>query len=126
MKRVTIDYHLIPAHQDRIHARLENWGRWSSPPQTQEVAPGFDRARSDEIERETSEARDIRPPVDIRDAIKIQSAMHFVPTQHRQALAWYYVTPSSPIKACRLIGCTPIELGQFVDNGRQMLMKLAV
>jgi hypothetical protein len=126
VKRETIDFHSVPAHQDRMHARLENWGRWSSPPQTPDVAPGFDRARSDEIERETSEARDIRPPVDVRDAIKVQAAMHFMPTKHRQALAWYYVTPCTPIKACRLIGCTPVVLAELVDDGRNILMNRGV
>jgi hypothetical protein len=126
LKREHIDFHLVPAHQDKMHLRLENWGRWSNPPPTPDIAPGFDRARSDEIQRETSEASDSRPPVDVRDAIKLQAAMHFMPTKHRQALAWYYVKPSAPIRACRLIACTPEQLVAYVDDGRQMLINRRV
>lgn len=126
MKREPIDFHVVPAHQDKMHLRLENWGRWSNPPPAPDIAPGFDRARSDEIQRETSEASDARPPVDVRDAIKVQAAMHFMPIKHRQALAWYYVKPSAPIKACRMIACTPEQLVIYVDDGRQMLINRKV
>ena len=126
MKREAVDFQVIPIHQDAMHLRLENWGRWSNPPGMPDIAPGFDRARSDELTRETSEASEIRAPVDVRDAIKIQSAMHFMPIKHRQALAWYYVTPSAPIKACRRIGCTAVGLVELVDDGRQMLINRKV
>ncbi len=126
MKRDAVDFQVVPIHQDAMHLRLENWGRWSNPPGLPDIAPGFDRVKSDEFDPDKESTSSLRSPVDVRDAIKIQSAMHFMPIKHRQALAWYYVTPSAPIKACRRIGCTAAGLVELVDDARQILINRKV
>jgi DNA-directed RNA polymerase specialized sigma24 family protein len=61
-------------------------------------------------------------PVDQRDAAKIQKAWQQLPARHRAAIGWHYVTPGSPTKACKAIGCTMDGLAQYVIDGRQILI----
>ena len=65
-------------------------------------------------------------PVDQRDAARINKAWQQLPAKHRAAVAWHYVTPGSPNKACKRVGCTMEDLARLVVDGRQMLINRAV
>jgi hypothetical protein len=118
MMREAVDFHLVPQHQEAMHIRLINWGRAQRNTPGQACAPMFRQYRSsDQWEGTTSS-----PSVDKLDAEKINNAWKQLPTGNRAALAWQYVTPSSPSKACERIGCTMADLARFVVDGRQMLL----
>jgi len=118
MKRDAIDFHLVPEHQEQIHLRLCNWARAQRSPAGSGCAPMFRQYRSSE----QWGAAYASSPVDQRDAHTINKAWQQLPPRHRASIAWHYVKPGSPAKACRVIACTLAELAQFVIDGRQMLI----
>ena len=118
MNREAVDFHLIPHHQLAIDARLINWGRAQRSGPGQNCAPMFKQYRSsDQWEGTTSS-----PTIDQLDAGKINRAWQQLEADCRAALAWQYVTPSSPAKACKVIGCTMDGLAALVVQGRQALI----
>ena len=123
MKRDLVDFHLIPDHQVLMHFRLQNWARSLASPKGGKVSPTFALYRS-------TDRYDIEPttstPVDVPDAIAIAKAVRVLPEKHMRALGWYYVRPSSPVKACRDIGCTIAGLAQLSIDARQMLINRRV
>lgn len=123
MKRDAVDFQVIPLHQDKMHLRLDNWARWCEGPCRYDVAVGFGLFRSDEFtDKEDRLETEIRPPVNVLDAHKMQKGVSELPEKHRKAVQWYYVVRSAPIRACRQIACTPAMLVELVDDGRQMLI----
>lgn len=125
MKRDAVDFHAIPQHQLAMDQRLINWGRAQRNGSGQSCAPMFRQYRSsDQWEGATSS-----PTVDQLDAAKINKAWQQLEAQPRAALAWNYVTPSGPERACKEIGClTPdnrpdkAKLASLVVQGRQALI----
>ncbi len=118
MKRDAVDFHLIPAHQEAMHMRLLNWARAQRNSSGGGCAPMFRQYRSSDQWAEPT----ISSPVDQRDAQRINKAWQQLPGKHRASLAWHYITPGSPAKACRTIGCTMADLASLVVDARQMLI----
>lgn len=119
MKRDAIDFHAVPEHQLAMDARLYNWARAQRSKTGQDCAPMFRQYRSSDQWAGSAAASS---PVDQRDAAKINKAWQQLPGNHRAAIKWHYVTPGSPTKACRAIGCTMDDLARLVVDGRQMLI----
>lgn len=123
MKRDYVDFSAVPEHQQGIHGRLENWGRWCYGAGHAQMSPMFRMFRS-------SDARSghvsISVPVDIPDAAKIAKGVIALPEEHRHAMSWYYVNRGSPARACRVIGCGMGALSQYVVDGRQMMINRKV
>ena len=120
--REAVDFHFVPPEQMAMHMRLINWGRAQRSNPGQSCAPMFRQYRSsDQWEGATSS-----PSVDKLDADKINGAWKELPGNNRAALAWQYVTPSSPRKACKAIGCTMEDLARLVVDARAMLINRRV
>lgn len=120
--REAVDFHFVPDHQVKIHERLQNWARAQRNSTGSATAPMFRQYRSSDQWAQPS----VSMPVDQRDAAKINKAWQMLPEKHRAATAWHYVTPGSPAKACKGIGCTMAELAQFVVDARSMLINRRV
>lgn len=122
MKRDAVDFHLIPDHQLAMHDRLTNWARAQRSRSSSDCAPMFRQYRSsDQWGGSTSS-----PTVDQIDAANINKGWQQLESDQRAALAWQYVTPSSPTKACKAIGCTMDCLARLVVDARQMLINRRV
>ena len=122
MKRDDVDFHFVPTHQEAMHGRLLNWARAQRNKTGQDCAPMFRQYRSTDQWAEGTASI----PVDQRDAAKINKGWQQLPGNHRAAIKWHYVSPGSPIKACKGIGCTLDGLARFVVDGRQMLLNRRV
>lgn len=117
-KIVSIDFSALPENQNAMHERLLNWARAQRSTSHCVVAPMFRQYRSsDQWSGSTAHM-----PVDQQDAARINSAWQLLPAKPRAALAWHYITPGSPSKACRAIACTMSDLAQYVIDARQMLI----
>lgn len=122
MMREAVDFHFVPKHQETMHCRLINWARAQRNSTGSATAPMFRQYRSSDQWATPSASM----PVDQRDAARINKAWQQLPEKHRAATAWFYVTPGSPNKACKAIGCTMADLARFVVDGRQMLVNRGV
>lgn len=118
MMREAVDFHFVPANQEAIHLRLLNWARAQRNSTGNATAPMFRQYRSSDQWAQASASM----PVDQRDAAKINKAWQMLPGKHRASLAWHYITPGSPAKACKGIGCTMDELARLVVDARTMLI----
>jgi hypothetical protein len=118
MMREAVDFHFVPANQEAIHLRLLNWARAQRNSTGSATAPMFRQYRSSDQWATPS----VSMPVDQRDAARINKAWQMLPEKHRASLGWHYITPGSPIKACRKIACTMDELARLVVDARQMLI----
>lgn len=122
MKRDVVDFHAVPENQIAMHERLVNWARAQRSSAGSGCAPMFRQYRSsDQWATPTASS-----PVDQRDAQRINKAWQQLPTRHRLAVAWHYVTPGSPTKACKAIGCTMEDLARLVVDSRAMLINRRV
>lgn len=116
-----IDLNHIPARQDAIHAKLENWARWVRPkPSPWNMQPMFrmyqSKARHWEVEPH------IRIEINTLEACEVERAVSILPDKHRTAVRWFYVCPWVPVGAVRQeLGLTRDALGQMVDDARDML-----
>jgi hypothetical protein len=114
-----VDFSAVPEHQLKIHARLENWGRWCHGTGHAQMSPMFRLYRS-------SQARtlyvDVKVPVDSEDAAVVSKGVVALPEEYRHALNWYYVNRGSPKRACLIIGCDKSTLAMYVIQGRQMMI----
>lgn len=118
MMREAVDFHFVPEHQEAMHMRLLNWARAQRNSSGSATAPMFRQYRSSDQWAQPN----VSMPVDQRDAAKINKAWQQLPGKHRASLAWHYITPGSPTKACKGIGCTMADLARLVVDGRQMLV----
>ena len=118
-----VDFSRIPTRHDAINLRLEQWAKWVSVhPQPWKVQPMFRQYRSSDQWATPSASM----PVDQRDAAKINKGWQQLPGNHRAAIRWHYISPGSPAKACKGIGCTMADLARFVVDGRAMLINRGV
>jgi hypothetical protein len=122
MMREAVDFHFVPQQQEAIHLRLLNWARAQRSSTGSACAPMFRQYRSSD-QWATPNASS---PVDQRDAAKINKAWQQLPAKHRASVAWHYVTPGSPTKACKAIGCTMEDLARLVVDARTMLINRRV
>ncbi len=120
--REAVDFHFVPDHQVKIHERLLNWARAQRNSTGNATAPMFRQYRSSDQWAQPS----VSMPVDQRDAARINKGWQQLPKKHRASLAWFYVSPGSPIKACREIACTMEDLARLVVDGRQMMVNRMV
>jgi hypothetical protein len=128
MKRDGVDFHLVEAHQAQIHIRLENWGLWAkarAPGSDPSTSPMFRLYRASWARTEYG-ATTAATPVDGLDAQRIAKGVAVLPEQHRIGLQWYYVRPTSPARACRMLATTMAGLALYVRDGRQMLLNRGV
>lgn len=122
MKRDAIDFHRLVLGHEAMHARLENWSAWAKSRGHAKTSPMFRLYRQTEAwGHETASLA-----VDSLDAHKVEKGVAALPPKHAFGLRWSYVLKYSPIKACRLNGCTLVELADFVQDGRQMLINRKV
>ena len=124
MKRDYVDFSAVPEHQQDMHARLTNWGRWCHGSGHAQMSPMFRMYRSSDVYQHYG-ATTVEP-VDVADAARIAKGVIALPENHRHAMSWYYVSPTSPVRACRSIGCTQEGLALFVRDGRTMLINRRV
>jgi len=125
MTRESVDFSIVEPKHNAIHARLENWGRWCH---------GSDgRVKSCAMFTFVviGNARGVDPlpvgtPVDRMDAVKIQKAVAVLPLPNRLALAWSYITKTSPSKQAKTQALTMAGLALAVRDGRQMLVNRGV
>lgn len=122
MMREAVDFHLVPANQEAIHLRLLNWARAQRNSTGSDTAPMFRQYRSSDQWATPSASM----PVDQRDAARINKGWQQLPSNHRAAIRWHYISPGSPTKACKGIGCTMADLARFVVDGRAMLINRGV
>lgn len=118
MMREAVDFHLVPDHQIKMHERLLNWARAQRNSSGNATAPMFRQYRSSDQWATPSASM----PVDQRDAARINKGWQQLPMNHRAAIRWHYISPGSPTKACKAIGCTMADLARLVVDGRQMLL----
>ena len=118
MMREAVDFHFVPQHQEAMHMRLVNWARAQRNSTGSDTAPMFRQYRSSDQWATPSASM----PVDQRDAAKINKGWQQLPGNHRAAIRWHYISPGSPTKACKGIGCTMADLARFVVDGRSMLI----
>lgn len=127
MKRDGIDWHAVPEHQLEIHDRLCNWGRWCNTGEGSGMSPMFRFYRSTDANQGAGAQygrRATANPVDAADAGRVQRAVAGLPQPHRLSLAWYYIKPINPTRACAEIGTNHLGLATLVSHGRQMLIGL--
>lgn len=125
VKRDPIDFHQVaPEHLD-MHARLENWARWSRNRGKGETAPGFALYQSPARARAQYGAASAET-IDRLDAAKIAAAVSALPVPHAGALSWCYVLRDSPATARRRLATTYDGLMLLVRDGRQMLINRGV
>lgn len=122
MKRDAVDFHLVPEHQEAMHCRLQNWARAQRSPTGSGCSPMFRQYRSSD----QWGAAVASNPVDQQDAARVNKGWQQLPANNRAALKWSYVTPGSPKRARKAIGCTLDDLARFVVDGRQMLLNRGV
>lgn len=123
MKRDAVDFHSVPEAHARLHARLEDWAYWVKPARARgATSPMFRLYRSDEHREGTAAPR----VLNVLDCQKLEQAVAALPAKHGEAIRWSYVVKCSPVKACRAIACTLVELALLVDDGRTMLVNRRV
>ncbi len=122
MMREAVDFHFVPEHQETMHCRLLNWARAQRNSTGSATAPMFRQYRSSDQWATPSASM----PVDQRDAARINKGWQQLPMNHRAAIRWHYISPGSPTKACKAIGCTMADLARFVVDGRQMMINRSV
>lgn len=118
LRRDSIDFHEVLPRHEKVHMRLENWAMWAHGKPQQQISPMFRLYRSDQM----WSAPEVRPVVDVPDAIRMERGIVGLPERHRHALQWCYVIKCTPIKACRAIGVTARMLGELVADARSMLV----
>lgn len=121
--RPSVDFHHVERRHAEIHGRLENWARWCDGTAGDSASPMFRLYRPDNFERTPVSAITV---IDGIDASKIAKGVAILPTLHRMAIQWCYITPYSPRKACQKIGTSPEGLAQYISDGRQMLINRRV
>jgi hypothetical protein len=116
------DFFFVPEKQLAMHARLENWARSCWGGYGTSVHPMFRQYRS----AEHWHAPSASVPIDQQDASKIAKGVAMLPEPHMRSLQWWYIKPTSPLRARREIGCTLAGLARYVIDGRQMLINRRV
>ena len=116
-----VDFNAVrPEHHD-IDKRLGNWGRWSLGRGGSDCSPMFRLYRPDNYEREPS-----GNPLDPIDAQRVQKGVTALPTPHRLALSWCYISRNNPRKAAQLLGESLEGLARLIEHGRTMLINRKV
>lgn len=125
MKRDAIDMHAVPEHQRYIHERLVNWARWVEVRPHYAISPMFKIMGYRSNSRQWH-APELRPTIDLLDALKLEKTMRHLPEKNRAALQWHYLYPFIlPWRACRFLGVSQEGLRQLVVNARQMVSNKA-
>lgn len=122
MMREAVDFHFVPQHQEAMHMRLVNWARAQRNSTGSDTAPMFRQYRSSDQWATPSASM----PVDQRDAARINKGWQQLPAKHRASIKWHYISPGSPTKACKAIGCTMADLARLVVDSRSMLINRGV
>ena len=119
-----VDFHLVPAHQFEMDARLRNWGTWcnsrtaiaSSSPMFRLSPPSIVSRREYQSSSRAGDA------VDRSDAVCIARAVTALPYPQATALNWYYVKPVAPRRAAESLGLSYEGLAALVIEARQALI----
>ena len=116
-QRISITF--VPAGQQAMHERLENWGRWADVRQYYTCSPMFRLYRSNSRQWQAPE---IKPCIDILDAAKVEKAVTALPEPHRKAIVWFYIIRSGELQYRRKEGLTLEALNTLVLAARMMLI----
>lgn len=121
MKREDIDMHSVPEHQRAIHERLVNWARWVEVRPHYAMSPMF-RIMGYRSNSRQWHAPEIRPMVDLLDALAVEKTMRHLPEKNRTALQWHYLYACLHLgKVCKFIGVSKEGLQKLVVDARQMV-----
>jgi DNA-directed RNA polymerase specialized sigma24 family protein len=113
-----VDFSAVEEKHDKIDARLQNWARWANNRTGNGTSPMFRLYRSTEVH---AGHESTAPAVDALDAQTVQKAVSQLPTKHRLALSWAYITRTNPRKAAQGLGLSLSGLAEIVRDSRQML-----
>lgn len=111
-----VDFHHVPQEQMQIHDRLVNWARWAQPQHTGIVMPMFRHYRPYMYPESIPSS-----PINIRDAVEVQTTFAHIPEKHRHAIGWCYTIKSNPVGACRLLAVSRQGMADLITQGRTMI-----
>lgn len=123
MKVKAVDFHHVPPEQQAIDAKLRNWSAWVKPRQVSQMASIWKLGKSNARQWHAPE---IRETCDIIQAQAMEKAVYHLPEKHRDAIRWFYVHRTGPVRKCRDLGVTVEGLADLVSKGRVMLMNRGV
>jgi DNA-directed RNA polymerase specialized sigma24 family protein len=114
-----VDYFLVADQHLAIHARLESWASWVRVrPQGWQVAPMFRQYRSKAFQWHAPE---LKPQINIPEAVEMEKAVSLLPEKHREAIRWVYVFGGSPPAMARRLDVSKQGLLDLIHAGRTML-----
>ena len=114
-----VDFCYVPQHQEAMHARLGNWGRWVCVrPHGWFTHPMFRHFRAS---KQWEASPYIGTPVNTLDAAVLEKAVYALPEKHREAIRWWYVCRRDPVGMARILGVSKQGLADLVNAGRTML-----
>lgn len=113
------DVFRVEPHHYEIHARLENWARWSkSDGRAKQMSPMFRQYRSNW--RQWHEPENTSPIYD-SDAWKVEKVVMSLPTRFKDLLLWYYIWKAPVHAAQRAFASTQLNLWLDVSKAREMV-----
>ena len=115
-----IDFHVVAERHQAIHGRLKNWGSWCHSRGGSTSQPMFRWCKPSQ----QWEATELRVPVDALAALLIERNMRWLPELNRTALAWCYVSRTTPRAICRKIGLAERQLWEHLEAGRTMIQNV--
>jgi DNA-directed RNA polymerase specialized sigma24 family protein len=119
-----VDYFIVRDEHLAIHARLESWARWVRVrPHGWQVAPMFRQYRSKAWQWEMPE---VKPTLNIPEAVEMEKAVSQLPEKHREAIRWVYVWRDSPVATAKRLAVTKQGLLDLIHAGRAMLKNRSV
>jgi hypothetical protein len=119
LKRESVDFHEVPAHQDAIHGDLLNWAIYvhsGNPPKVSAMFRDYKPERS----------ATYNPPAPKREcdwakAMRTNGQVRNLPTPNRLAVQWYYVQKDAPAKAIKRCETSYEGLALLVIEARDMM-----
>lgn len=119
-----VDYFLVADGHLDIHRRLESWASWVRVrPHGWQTAPMFRQYRSKAFQWHAPE---VKPTINIPEAVEMEKAVSQLPEKHREAIRWSYVWQDSPVATARRLAVTKQGLLDLIHAGRSMLVNRGV
>jgi DNA-directed RNA polymerase specialized sigma24 family protein len=112
-----VDFHEVRPEHGAIHAELQNWARWCFSRGAPATHPMFRWAKP----AQHWHAVEIQEVTDPLSAMRIEKAVHKLPTKHQAAVRWSYVFQGPPRKTASTLGLTLDGLALMVHDARTML-----
>lgn len=114
------DYHHVPARQDAIHLRLEQWGLWVRyRPHTWATHPMWRMSKSNAWQWHVPE---LKPALNPIECLEVERAVAIIPEPFRVSVRWCYASPWVPVSVIRRETRTTKEgLEELIIRGRDMV-----